>query len=75
MKLNNTLSTIDIIDFPILRLLTGFESPAKQAECLRKHKIYYIEGKDGRVVTTSKWLEQASFSSPLSANDEINLDF
>ncbi|WP_019027946.1 DUF4224 domain-containing protein [Colwellia piezophila] len=75
MNSNNTLLKIDIIDFPFLQKLTGFNSPAKQAECLRQHNIYYIEGRDGKVVTTSKWLEQASFSGAFSANDEVNLEF
>jgi hypothetical protein len=75
MMQDSRLQTIDIIDFPILKLLTGFDSPSKQAECLRNHKIYYIQGKDGKIVTTTKWLEQAPFSTSFSANDEINLNF
>lgn len=73
MNSNNTLYKIDIIDFPALQKLTGFDSPSKQAECLRKHNIYYIEGKNGKIVTTSDWLSQANTIS--SANDEINLNF
>lgn len=75
MNSNNTHLKIDIIDFPTLQILTGFDSPSKQAECLRKHNIYYIQGRDGKIVTTSKWLELAPSSNRFSANDKINLDF
>jgi hypothetical protein len=75
MELNNTLSTIDIIDFPILRLLTGFDSPSKQAKCLNDHNVFFIEGKDGKITTTSKWLEQAASAVNPSAQAEVNLDF
>ncbi len=76
MNTNNTLRQVEILDFPLIRKLTGYNSPAKQAECLRSHNIYYIEGKDGRVVTTSAWLAQAATNNVISAaNDEVNLDF
>lgn len=75
MKSSNALNQIDIIDYPILKQLTGFDSPSKQADCLFRHNIFFLTGKDGKVITTSKWLEQASFSGQFSANDEVNLDF
>tara|TARA_B110000438_G_C15813310_1_gene650730 strand:+ start:2055 stop:2342 length:288 start_codon:yes stop_codon:yes gene_type:complete len=75
MRQNNNLQKIDIIDCSMLQKLTGFNSPSKQAECLRKHNVYYIEGKDGQITTTSTWLAQAPLSNAFTANDKVNLNF
>lgn len=65
---------LSILDKEDLRQLTGYVQPSDVAKCLRKHKIYYIEGKDGQIRTTNKWIEQAG--QALIANDDgFDLDF
>ena len=75
MQNNNPLTKIDILDFTSIQSLTGYNCSTKQAKCLSEHKIYYITGKDGKIYTTSKWLEQAPYSNHFATNDKVNLDF
>ncbi len=57
-----------------LKELTGYVQPSDIAKCLRKHKIFYVEGKDGHIRTTDKWIEQAG-QERQSDNDGFNCDF
>jgi len=74
--MNNSALSLDILDHHAIQQLPGYESSAKQAECLSKHNIYYVVGKNGQISTTSTWLSQACTTSVINAaNDEVNLDF
>ena len=57
-----------------LEELTGYKRSVDVAKCLLKHKIYYVEGKDGQIKTTDKWVEQAG-QSRAAKNDGFNEDF
>lgn len=54
-----------------LEELTGFKRPAEQANCLRVHKIFYIEGKDGQIRTT--W-HHVNHPLALNISNGINLE-
>lgn len=58
-----------------LKKLTGFSRPKEQAECLRRHKIYYVEGKDGVIRTTDAWIEQAGNDRSSVNDDGFQPDF
>ena len=61
-----------ILDGPFIEALTGYNIPSKQADCLRRHNIFYIEGKGGTIRTTLAWVKQAGI--PVNqTHDEFNL--
>lgn len=55
--------------------ITGYKLPRKQAEVLARHKINYIERRDGKLRVT--WTQVNTPGNPQSANDEsgFNADF
>jgi hypothetical protein len=63
------LTAADLFD------LTGYKLPSKQAEVLSRHKINYIERRDGKLRVT--WTQVNSPGNRQSANDEsgFNADF
>jgi hypothetical protein len=63
------LSQEDLVD------LTGYQLPRKQAEVLARHKINYIQRRDGKLRVT--WTQVNAQGAKQSANDEsgFNVDF
>lgn len=62
-----------------LEELTGYSTPSKQKEVLLRNGVYFVEGKEGRIRTTSeniRWplATLARKSVSLSEGDGFNLE-
>jgi hypothetical protein len=60
-----------------LEELTGYATPAKQREVLRKNGIYFVEGKNGRIRTTSeniRWPMSTLNMTHQRSDDGFNLE-
>jgi len=63
-----------IVGYELLKILTGYDLPSKQAQCLRAHNIFYMEGKNGQITTTRNWLDNAA-KDQTKPKSQLNLDF
>lgn len=58
-----------------IKELTGYSLPSKQKECLQRHGIFFVEGRDGRIATTQEWVSQAaSRDKSAGSQDEFDLE-
>lgn len=63
------MANIHIVTDNELAELTGYSVPGKQKQCLDRHGIFYIEGRDGKIRTT--W---GHINSPLKMRAPSNAD-
>lgn len=54
--------------------LTGYSAPGKQKECLDRHGIFYIEGRDGRIRTTWVHVNHPIRQRAAANQDGFNLE-
>lgn len=66
---------LSIITKEELELLTGYTRSKDIAECLNKHRIYFVEGKGNHIATTDNWLNQAGVDRQSINDDGFNLEF
>ena len=64
----------EILSGEFLKELTGYDLPSKQAQCLRRHNVFFIEGKNGEIKTTRAWLTEAARATKVEHDGDFNLD-